>query len=86
MEKFAATGQKVHTIAERADKFLLGMWSRAVDQLADRVGAQLSLEVSEAALPNGTLGCTAAIMAVLGPPALRQCMLCLGGSAAARLV
>lgn len=45
VQKFAATGQKVHVIAERADKLLTGMWKVAMDQLSERMEQHLIFEV-----------------------------------------
>lgn len=44
VEKFATSGQKIHTIAHKADKFLTGVW-RAMSDLTDMFGTRLTLEV-----------------------------------------
>ena len=46
VHEFAATGQKVHTIAHAPEKRLAGMWKHMVHHMKEMLGSRLISEVS----------------------------------------
>lgn len=56
VEKFATTGQKIHTIASKADKFLV-VDRGALSHMSDMLGAALTLEVGRQPVLAMCRGC-----------------------------